>query len=156
MPRLLRRSWALSAVTLCAVLAGPIAGAQASNATIRAAVNTFNAKLLHDEARVLDGLGTYQSKHNATPLISALNHEVTDLHALQVKLAHQSASSVSGRKGKSDIDTGLGLIAKAYKALAVDVKASTTAPVSAAKVNAAVKTDKKGRADLTAGAKLLG
>jgi hypothetical protein len=155
-PRSLRRSSALSGVAFCAVLAGPIGSAHASNATIRATVNSYNAKILRDEAGVLKGQAAYK-KHNVKPLIRALNREVTDLHALRAKLTAESASSPSGRKGKSDVTTGLGLIASAYTALARDLKSSRAkVPVSAAKVNAAVATDQKGRAKLKAGLKLLG
>jgi hypothetical protein len=154
-PRSVRRLSLLSGVALCAILGGPIAGAQASDNTLRATLNSYGPKIVKDEKAVSNGLSEYP-KGKSKPLIRALTHEVKDLHALKSKLAHESASSASGRKAKADIVKGLGLIAKAYSALNQDVQAAHGGPVPKAKVTAAVNTDKKGRAKLVAGLHLLG
>jgi len=141
-----------AAVAVCAVLAGPLASAQASNATLRATVNSYNSRIRHDEARVLDGLSAYKNHHPA-PLIRAIRHEVRDLNALKRQLAGESGSTARGRAAKSDIIQGVGLIASAYVALERDVQApSGFRPVSLAKVRAKVI---RGRAKLLAGLKLL-
>ena len=155
MPRSVRRFSLLSGVALCAMLAGPVAGAQASDNTIRATLNNFAPKIVKDENAVRNGLTQYP-KGKSKPLIKALGHEVGDLHSLKSKLAHESASSAAGAKGKADIVKGLGLIAKAYSTLRGDVLAVHGGPVAKAKVNAAVNTDKKGRSKLLAGLHLLG
>jgi hypothetical protein len=144
----------LSGVALCAVLGGPIALAQASDNTLRATLNSFAPKIVTDENAVKNGLIGYP-QGRVKPLVHALTHEVSDLHSLKRKLAHDSASSANGAKAKADIVRGLGLIATAYGALRRDVQNAHGGPVPRSQVTAAVNTDKKGRAKLLAGLKLL-
>jgi len=154
-PRRVRRFSLLSGVALCAILGGPIVAAQASDNSLRATLNSFGPKIVKDENAVKKGLQGYP-KGKVRPLTHALKHEVSDLHALKSQLSRESASSSAGAKAKTDIITGLGLIASAYGALRKDVLAANGGPVPAAKVNAAVNTDKKGRTKFKAGLKLLG
>jgi hypothetical protein len=137
------------------MLGGPIAGAQASNSTIKATLNTYAPKIVKDENAVRNGLSQYP-KGKSKPLIRALAHEVGDLHSLKSKLSQERASSAKGAKAKTDIVKGLGLIAKAYSALRNDVLAVQGGPVPKSEVTAAVNTDKRGRAKLLAGLHLLG
>jgi hypothetical protein len=153
--RSVRRFSLLSGVVLCGILGGPIAIAQASDNSIRATLNHYAPKIVKDENAVRNGLNGYP-QGRVRPLVHALGHEIGDLHSLKSKLAHESASSGAGAKGKKDIVKGLTLIANAYGALRTDVKVANGGPVPAAKVNAAVSTDKKGRKKLLAGLKLLG
>ena len=153
MPRGIRRFWVLSGVALCAVLAGPIALAQASDNTLRLTLNSYAQKIVKDEAAVKAALQGYPGTRGK--LVRALGHEVTDLRSLKRKLAHESASSARGKRAKSDIVTGLGLIANAYAALRRDVQAAHGGPVPISKVSAAQRTDRKGRAKFKAGLKLL-
>ena len=154
MRRAIRRGWALSAVALCAVLAGPVAIAQASDNTMRKTLNSYAPKIVKDENAVKNGLSGYP-QGKVRPLVRALNREVADLRALKRKLAHESASSARGAKAKRLIINGLGLIANAYTAPRRDVQAAHGGPVPKSKVAAAVRTDKKGRIKLLAGLKLL-
>lgn len=155
MPRSVRRVSLLSGIALCAILGGPIAGAQASDNTIKTTLNNYAPKIVKDENAVRSGLAEYP-KGKSKPLIRALGHEVGDLRALKAKLAHESASSATGAKAKTDIIKGLGLIAKAYSSLRKDVLAVHGGPVPKAEVTAAVNTDKRGRTKLLAGLHLLG
>lgn len=154
MPRGIRRYLLLTGVALCAVLSGPIAIAQASDSSLRATLNSFASKIVRDENAVHNGLIGYP-QGKVKPLVRALTREVSDLHTLKGKLAHDSASSARGAKGRVDIIKGLGLIANAYGALRHDVQVAHGGPVPRKKVTAAVNTDKKGRAKLLAGLKLL-
>jgi hypothetical protein len=145
----------LAAVSACAVLAGPVAGAQASNLTIAKTFKASQSKIDHDEANVLNGFAAYNNG-KAAPLEHALRHEVTDIMALRSRIDGESASSTHGDKGKTMIVKGLGMIAFAYSALAAEVqKSSSGHPVSRKTVNATVAADKKGRTKLIAGLKLL-
>jgi hypothetical protein len=140
---------------VCAVLAGPVAAvAQASNNDIRATLNTYAPKIVKDEAAVVTGISDYP-KGKPKPLERALRHEVSDLHSLKKTLGHESASSPKGRKAKKEIVKGLMLIASAYSALRADILAVHGGAVPASEVDAAVATDKTGRADLKAGLKLI-
>jgi hypothetical protein len=153
-PRLVRRSWVLPGLVVCAVLAGPIAVAQASDNDLRVTLNAYAPKIVKDENAVKKGLSEYP-KGKPSPLERALKHEVSDLHKLKKALTHESASSAAGRKGKKDIVKGLGLIASAYGSLRADVLAVHGGAVPASEVNAAVATDKKGRSKLLKGLHLL-
>ena len=154
MPRAVRRLSVLSGVALSAILGGPLAVAQASDNLLRTTLNSYAPKIVKDENAVKAGLNGYP-QGKVKPLVRALNHEVSDLHKLKSKLVHESASSGRGSKAKTDIVKGLGLIATAYGSLRMDVQAAHGGPVPSAQVNAAVKTDKKGRSKLLAGLKLL-
>jgi hypothetical protein len=153
--RTVRRYSLVAGVALFALMVGPVAAAQASNATIVATLNQWGPKIVKDENAVAKGLKGYP-QGKAKPLVKALNHEVSDLHRLNHTLRGESASTKAGRKGKNKVTKGLGLIATAYASLSRDVKQANGGPVAASKVNAAVATDKKGRKDLKAGLKLLG
>jgi len=154
-PRGVRRFPLLSGVALCAILAGPIAVAQASDNSLRATLDSYGPKIVKDEKAVKKGLKGYPAG-KVRPLTRALKHEVGDLHTLKSKLAHESASTTAGAKARTDIIKGLGLIASAYGTLRKDVLAANGGPVPAAKVKAAVKTDEKGRKKYLAGLNLLG
>lgn len=154
MPRSVLRRWVLSGAVVCAVFAGPVAVAQASDNDIRTTLNLYAPKIVKDESAVKKGLSEYP-KGKSKPLERALKHEVSDLHALKKVLSHESASSAKGRKGKKDIVKGLGLIASAYSSLRADVLAVHGGAVPASQVDAAVATDKKGRGKLLAGLSLL-
>jgi len=153
-PRSVRRRGVLLGAVMCAALAGPVAAAQASDNDLRNTLDQYSPKIVKDETAVKKGLAEYP-KGKSKPLIHALKHEVSDLHALKKALSHESASSAKGAKGKKDIVKGLGLIASAYSALDRDVQAAHGGAVPASQVNAAVATDKKGRTKLLAGLHLL-
>jgi hypothetical protein len=156
MNRRLRRSPVLSAIAVCAILAGPVAAVQASDSSVRATIDAYNGRIAKDEARIVTTAAIYNKTHRPMPLVTALNHEVGDLRALQGKLAHESATTTRGRNGKNDVVKGLGLIATGYTALAKDVRAAgAQRPVSAAQVSAARSADRKGHNLVVAGLKLL-
>ena len=153
MPGIRRRS-VLLGVALCAVFAGPIGVAQASDDTMRVTLNSYAPNIVRDEHAVRKGLIAYP-QGKARPILRALKHEVRDLRALKFKLAHDSPSSSTGALAQAGIVKGLGLIAKAYGALRRDVGAAHGGPVPRFEVTAAVRTDRKGRRKLLAGLKLL-
>jgi hypothetical protein len=153
-PRAIRRSSVLLGVALGALLIGGVGIAQASDNTLRGTLNAYAPKIVKDENAVRNGLIGYP-KGKVRPLVRALNHEVADLHKLRSKLGHERASSRRGKRAKADIIRGLSLIANAYGALRKDVQDAHGGPVAKSKVNAAVKTDKRGRSKLLAGLNLL-
>ena len=80
-----------------------------------------------------------------------------DIRGLNRTLKGESASSAKGRTAKTDITKGLRLIGNAYAALATDIqKAHAGTPVPTSVIAATVNSDKKGRADVIKGLKLLG
>ena len=148
---------AVAAVGACAVLTGPVAFAQASNtdiaSTFKASVSTLNK----DEAGVARGLTSYRNRGVTGPAVRARRHEVSDIRTLNGKIKRDAASTSVGRRAKSDITTGLSDIAGAYGKLATALARSTLSrPVTSATVSASSKLDKRGRATLLKGLKLLG
>lgn len=156
MQRVIRRAPFVSSLAALAILAGPMASAQASDASVRAAINSYNTKITKDEARILRAAATYHKTHRSAGLVAALKKEVIDLRALEHKLARQKASTANGHKGQADVIKGLSDIAKGYGSLAKEVKAaSASKPVSAASLRAAQSIDKRGHNLVVKGLKLL-
>ena len=119
-------------------------------------IATCRPKIEKSQAKIIDGLSTYQKTHNPTALIKAIKGQSKTLKALETKLSSQPASSANGSKGKADIVKGLRLIIGSNNTLAKELAQSAHhAPVSKAKVNAATAADTKGNRDLNAGSKLL-
>jgi len=157
MHRFARRGPLLSSIAACAMLAGPVAGAQASDSTVRSTIDAYNGRIAQDEARIVNTAATYDRTGDATDLIGALTREVRDLRTLQGKLARESGSTARGRRGRTDVAKGLGLIATGYTALARDVRAaSAQKPVTPGEVNAARAADRRGHTLVITGLRLLG
>ncbi len=151
-----RRGPLLVAIAAGAVLAGPVTGARASDAGIRATIDAYNHRVAADEARIVAAAAAYDRTRRPAPLVNALTREVRDLRALQGQLVRQPASTARGRRGRDDVVRGLGLIASGYSALAGDVRAAgASRPVTAAQVNAAQAADRRGHNLVVAGLRLL-
>lgn len=151
-----RRAGVVSLIVACAAVIGPVAAAQASNATILATVKNDLPKITRSQAKILDGLATYQKTHSASAVVKAIHSQNRDLTALRTKVFGQSPSSAGGAKGRADIITGLKLIVASNNLLAQELqKAAAGEPISKSQLQAAVAADKKGNIDLNAGAKLL-
>jgi len=138
---------------MCAVLAGPIAVAHASDNDILATLNAYGPKIKKDESAIKKGLNEYQK--SSRPLTRALKHEVSDLRALNKALRHESASSAKVRKAKKDFIEGFGLIASAYSSLRAEILAVHGGAISASEFDAVRATDTKGRHKVNAGLKLI-
>lgn len=146
----------LLSVAACAAAVGPVAAADASDATIRATVATAAPKIDRTQAKILDGLASYQSTHSASALVKAIKAQDKTLKVLRTKLRPQVASTANGTKGKADIVKGLGLIVKSNNMLAKELTQSASGKaVSTSQLKAVNKLAKKGNADLNTGGKLL-
>ncbi len=135
------------------MLAGPVAAAQASDAQIRGTVKADVPKIIKSQAKILDGLATYEKTHSAKPLISASEKQNRVLKALETKLSRESSSTAAGAKGKADIIKGLKLIVGSNTILIKHLQSGQ--PLSASQQKAAVSAAKKGNSDLNAGGRLL-
>jgi hypothetical protein len=156
MSRSIRRCSALSLLASCAILAGPIVSAQASDTSIRATIVSWEGRIMQDENAVGQAVRGFVQDGQAAPVIMTMTREDRDLHTLIARLDAQSASTARGAQGKADVTGGLRLIATAYGDLAGDYRSMGTAnPASPSKINATVSLDKQGRAKLKAGLRLL-
>jgi hypothetical protein len=84
------------ALIACAAVTGPVAAAQASDASIRAIVKSDIPKITRSQAKILDGLATYEKSHSATAVIKAIKAQNRDLAALEKKLASQTPTTANG------------------------------------------------------------
>jgi hypothetical protein len=152
------RRWSIvAAIAACCALAGPIAAARASDARIAATFAAASRHLNADEAAVAKAVKRYRRSGRVRPVIAVLRHEVRDIRAVRRAINRQSASTRKGRRGKADVISGLSLIASAYAALATDIqKAHAGHPVPASRLRVTVARDRRGRAKLLAGLRLLG
>ena len=149
----------IAAVAVLAVggLAGSVTSAGASDASIKAVIQSYNGVITSDEGRVLTAIGTAESSGNAAPVHVALVAEERDLHVLRSKVAAQSASSPRGRAGKAKFLAGIGSIVRAYRKLDKGVGELKVNPAAGrADVKRALAIVRKGRAQLKASVRLLG
>jgi hypothetical protein len=143
-------------VVLAAVMLVPVAGASASDSSIKSLIKSDNGKIITSEGKLLTAIGEYKSTQNAAPVVSALDNAIGVLRSLKSKIAKQSAASTRVKKGKADLVKGLQAVIVAYEHLKTAFGEKAASP-SAAKEDAE-KADlavKKGRVDLAEGLKLL-
>jgi hypothetical protein len=141
----------------CAALLGPVGAAQASDTSIASTFAAASRRLNADEAAVAKAVKRYRRDGRVRPVIAVLRREVRDIRAVRRRINRQSASTRKGRRGKGDVISGLSLIASAYAVLASDIqKAHAGHPVSASRLRVTVDRDRRGRAKLLAGLRLLG
>jgi hypothetical protein len=151
------RAWVIAGLLVTSgALAGPVAGASASDASIRSAFKKFSPKINIAEGHVLSAAGTYETDHVAAPVETAITESVAVLAALRGDVAHQSAGKPRVKKAKRLIVKGLGGVISAYGKLKTSFSEKATEP-EAAKVEAAaaLKQVAAGRKQLLAGVKLL-
>lgn len=106
MPRSVLRRWVLSGAVVCAVFAGPVAVAQASDNDIRTTLNLYAPKIVKDENAVKKGLKEY--RNSSRPLTRALKHEVSDLHALGKRCATSPRPRPRGIRARRTSSRGSG------------------------------------------------
>lgn len=156
MSRRFRRTSLVSSLAACAAVAGPVAAAQASDATLRSTVTRALPAIARSQTKILNGLSTLDRTHKAAALIKAINTQDKTLTTLETKLTGEAPSSAAGTKGKADIIAGLKLIVSSNHTVTKELKkASRKQAVSTAQLKAADNAEKAGNRKLNAGAKLL-
>jgi hypothetical protein len=150
-----RRVVACLAVLFTAV-AIPVTSASASDATIKAAMRSYNARLLVDEGHLVTAFGEYKTSHNPSGVQAALATTITAVRGLKSKVAAQGANRHSVRMGKAKIETSLQGIISAYGRLSTAYGERSTNPEAAKReaANALIAVD-KARTELAEGMKLL-
>jgi hypothetical protein len=140
----------------CVTVLGPVAAAQATDATIAATVKNDLPKITRSQARILDGIATLQKNNAVTPLIRAIKAQNRNLTTLRKAVMSQTASTSGGSQGQSDIVTGLQLIVRSNTTLSKDLARSAKGEAfSKRRLKAAVAAEKRGNRDIDAGGKLL-
>ncbi len=153
--RLARVFACLAAVSV--ILAVPVSGASASDASIKTLFKSYNSKILVAEGHLATAIGEYKTSHNATPVEEALSASTVVVHSLEVKIARQTAGAQRVKEGKAKIVKGLKAVIVAYGQLKAAFEAKTASSPEAA-VEDAQKAElavKKGRKELLEGVKLI-
>lgn len=153
-PKLVRV--AVCATLLCSAFALPVTAASASSSSIRAALKSYNPRLIVDAGHIVTAIGEYKTSHNPSGVQAALATSIAGWRSLRSKVAAQSAVRPHVKAGKAKLEQGLRGIVVAYTKLNVAFGEHTVSP-EAAKVevaNAGIAVD-KARAELAEGVKLL-
>ncbi|HWD68783.1 MAG TPA: hypothetical protein VG293_01240 [Solirubrobacteraceae bacterium] len=152
---LTRRIAAVSLV-LAGIAAGPVAAAQASDATLRTSLRRDLPRIKASQLKIRAASLRAQRTHSPSVLIRAIESQDRNLGSLRRRLRREPASSRSGRRGKADVVRGLTLIVDSNTVLARDLKrAAHHERVSKRRLAAATLSDRRGNRDLLRGAKLL-
>jgi hypothetical protein len=141
---------------LCGVLTLPVAGASASDASIRGLIRAYGPEILVSEGHLVTALGKYKVTRNPTVVVTDLDHAIGVLRSLKRKIADQRAVATRVKEGKAKLVKGLDAVMIAYGHLKVafgeKAGSPSAADENAKKAEAAVK---RGRLDLAEGLKLL-
>jgi hypothetical protein len=144
-------------VAMCAAVLVPASVASASGVSIKAAIQSYESRILTSEGRVVTALGEYKTSNNPSGVVAALKHATAVLEGLESKIAKQSAGSLRIKRAKSKIESGLHAVVTAYRRLenAFNVK-SVSQETATAEAKKALEAVKRGGRQLREGAKLLG
>jgi hypothetical protein len=150
----------LRAVLLLAVsatvLAGPVSGASASKASIKAALKSGLPQVKSTELAAADAIKTFKTTHEAAPVDSALANAITALKSVKAKVAKQSAGASAVKMAKAKLLKGFSAIVLAYEHLGTAFQEHGTDPSAAeAEATMALTKIKAGNTQIKAAAKLL-
>lgn len=147
---------AIGLAVVIGVLAVPVAGASASDASIRSLIKAWSPKILVSEGKVVSAIGEYKKTRNPAPVATAIDNSIGVLRTLRTKIEHQSAISTRVKKGKFKLETGLHEVIVAYEKLKLAFKEKAASPAAAnANAEKADVAVKKGKQDLREGLLLL-
>lgn len=143
-------------VMVCGATAVSVTSAAANDTSIKAAIRSYNPRMLVDEGHLVTALGEYKTSRDPKGVQAALATCIATFHALRSKIAAQSASRHSVRAGRAKLETGLQAIIVAYEGLNTAFGERKMSPEAAKTeaANATIAVD-KGRTDLAEGMKLL-
>ncbi|HEV3047379.1 MAG TPA: hypothetical protein VGY13_08475 [Solirubrobacteraceae bacterium] len=147
----------LGVAVVLGVLAGPVAGASASRAGIRALIQSWNPKVLVSEGKVVSAVGEYKTSRNPAPVETAIGEAIGTLRGLRQGIEHQRAIRPRVKRAKDDLMDGLREVILAYERLEAAFREKGLSPAAAdrnaRRANALVQ---RGQRDLREGARLLG
>ena len=139
-----------------AVLAGPVSGASASKASIKAVLKSAGPQITSAEKGVASAIVAYKTSHEPAAVESALAKSIAVLKSTRTKVASQSAGSAAVKLAKSKIVKGLSAVAAAYVRLNSAFAQHGSDPQAAnTEAEAALKKVATGRKQLKEAVKLL-
>jgi hypothetical protein len=154
------RTRMLRAVLLLAVsatvLAGPVSGASASKASIKAALKSGLPQVKSTELAAGEAIKAFKTTHEAAPVDSALAKAITALKALKVKVAKQPAGPPAVKTAKAKLLKGFSAVVVAYEHLGTAFQENASNPSAAeAEATTALTKIKAGNTQIKAAVKLL-
>ncbi len=139
-----------------AFLAGSVAGASASDASIKSVIKSYNARMIVAEGHAVTAIGEYKQSANPSGVEAALTNSIGLLGSLRSAIATQSAPSPRVKAGKAKVEHGLSAMIHAYQHLEKAFGEKQASPQKArAEVKQGLRVAKKGRKELREGARLL-
>jgi hypothetical protein len=146
----------VAAAAVLGVLAGPVAGASASDASIKSVIKSYDSKILVAEGHVVSALGEYKTTGDPTKVDAAITKSVAVLRSLKTAIGTQSASSTKVKEGKIKVEKGLKGVIVAYLHLKTAFGEKSASPAAAKEqASKALKSLKEANSELKEGAKLL-
>jgi hypothetical protein len=143
-------------VAALGVLAGPVAGASASDASIKSVIKSYSSKILVAEGHVVTALGEYKQSGDPTKVDAAIAKSVAVLRSLKSAIGTQSASSTKVKEGKIKVEKGLKGLIVAYEHLKIAFGEKSASPTAAKEqASKALKSLKEASGELKEGSKLL-
>jgi hypothetical protein len=138
-----------------AMIAGPIAAANASDISIQFTLMRAAPGLQRDELRVRAAVERYATTHRAGPLVRALRAQDRDLSALQTKVRRTTASTSNGSRARRDIVAGLGYILRSNYSVNGHLRRQGAAGLSPSQLRVAERLARRGDTLYRRGVKLL-
>jgi hypothetical protein len=94
------RSWLIGPLVIGAVVIGPVAAADASDATLQATVKRDVPAITRSQARITAGEANLKKTHSIAALIKAVRAQDTNLAKLRTRLRGESSSTSTGARAK--------------------------------------------------------
>jgi hypothetical protein len=138
-----------------AMIAGPIAAANASDITIQFTLLHAAPGLQRDELRVHAAVERYATTHRAGPLVRALRAQDRDLSALQTKVRRTATSSADGSRARHDIVAGLGYILRSNYGVNSHLRRQGAVGLSPSQLRVAERLARRGETLYRRGVRLL-
>jgi hypothetical protein len=146
----------LGLLVVLGALAGPVAGASASRASIRALIEGWTPKILVSEGHVVSAVGEYKTARDPAPVEAAIGEAIGTLRTLRTGILRQPAVRPRVKKAKNDLVDGLREVIIAYERLESAFREKGLSPVAADRnAGRASVLVKRGQRDLREGARLL-
>lgn len=138
-----------------AMIAGPIAAANASDTTIKLALLHAAPGLHRSDLRLRAAFARYATTHRPAPVVRAIRAQDRDLSRLQTKVRRSSASTTDGSRARRDIVAGLGYVLRSNYGINGHLRRQGAAGLSPPQLRTAERLARHGDALYRRGIKLL-
>jgi hypothetical protein len=145
----------LAVLAAGAMVAGPIAAANASNIRIALDVQHALPGITRSQLRVKAALEHYSATRSPDRLIAAVRIQDRQLKRLRTRLRRDRASTPKGSRGRRDMLTGLSLILKSNFSINSDLRRHPILGLTKDEARATTRLARRGNADFRRGLRLV-